>query len=39
MLMPALRVYAQSYENPNEHERVDYSKVRICPQLLVAVTF
>jgi hypothetical protein len=39
MLMPMLRVYSQSYENPNDHERVDYSKVRVCPQFLVAVTF
>lgn len=39
MLMPMLRLYAQNYENPNDHERVDYSKIRICPQLLVAVTF
>lgn len=39
MIMPTLRLYSQSYENPNEQARVDFRKVRICPQLLMALTF
>lgn len=39
MFMPTLRLYTQSYDNPNEQEEVDYSKTRICPQALIAVTF
>ena len=39
MIMPTLRYYRQSYDNPNEHAQVDYDKSRVCPQLLLALTF
>lgn len=39
MLMPTLRVFGEFYENPNEHEQVEYSKIRLCPQLLTVLVF
>jgi len=47
MLMPCLRFFGEFYDNPNKHEEddanvigpVEYSKIRICPQMIVVLPF
>jgi hypothetical protein len=47
MLMPCLRFFGEFYDNPNKNEEddpnvtgpVEYSKTRICPQIIVVLPF